>query len=845
MRGGLLLALGAPLLSMVMASEASGAEAAVRKSKKKAAEVDAGPRPVKFNKRWLDPYFRSAGGALKQGLEKYRTEDWDEASAKLTRAASAMPRGAPERGPARYLLAMSRANAGQWEAAGKLFEELHRSYALLAPYHAYHAARCRLRRGDTAGAIEWASKVPEKTVPEAEAVLIKIDALVSEKRWAEVEQETARFLEKFPAGPRRAEATFRRAESLENLKRPAMEAAGLYRRIWAEAPGEAWSSRAAERLDALAAAATNAAEATQLKTRTAAEWMTRGMVLFDRNANTSSEAAFASALGAPGLDKAIECRARYHRAQSVWKQRDRRRAAPLFVEAEGPCRAAGDADLIVKSLYQGARCLSTAGDKAGATARYAKIEAEFPTHSYADDARLRAAEVAVDVGDEAKAEALLKEIPTRYPQGDLLGESLWRLAFRAWRAQQWEQARKLLDENLRRIPREEIWYAEGRAHYWKGRIYEKEGNGPEARAAYARAVREYPLSVYALLSMERLRRSFPAERAALLKELHGPLKREKTPPAASAIWSFPPRPVFGEPGFLRAVELARMGLGNEARRELARLGFVAPDKMEAAKLRSSGAVGNAAAPAVSDGGGEIDEAKGREDIYWITAILLDRGRLWSASHSIPRHTLTEYRLAYPTGGRRAAEWRIAYPRAFPELVAKNSKLNKVPEALQLAIMREESAFNPRIESFANALGLTQMLVRTAQRFVNPKQKITVTEGTLLDPARNLEYGSKFLSFLYERFGRSAPLTIAGYNAGEGAVDRWLREKGDLELDELMESIPYDETRNYTKRVLASFTAYTWLYFPANPVPEISFAIDPAAPKRAGRPSSRATRRRGR
>src|SRR6185369_8109698 len=103
-------------------------------------------------------------------------------------------------------------------------------------------------------------------------------------------------------------------------------------------------------------------------------------------------------------------------------------------------------------------------------------------------------------------------------------------------------------------------------------------------------------------------------------------------------WHFSPRPVFGDPTFLRAVELARLGMGSDARRELGRLVFAAPETRDSSR--------KAEPPAVDDE---------RSDIYWITAILLDRGRLWSASHAIPRYTLTDYRLGYP-GGRRAREW---------------------------------------------------------------------------------------------------------------------------------------------------------------------------------------------
>ena len=112
----------------------------------------------------------------------------------------------------------------------------------------------------------------------------------------------------------------------------------------------------------------------------------------------------------------------------------------------------------------------------------------------------------------------------------------------------------------------------------------------------------------------------------------------------------------------------------------------------------------------------------------------------------------------------------------------------------------------------------------------------MTRELLLDPAKNLEIGSRFLGFLWKRFDAAAPLAIAGYNAGEGAVDRWLGERGDLAMDEFMETIPYDETRNYTKRVLASYFTYSWLYG-TNPVPDVA--------PRGARQGARPRRRRGR
>jgi soluble lytic murein transglycosylase len=790
---GVLIFTGHAVQALESSADENG-EPEAREEEKAPATARA---PAPFDKRWLEPYFMT--GPARLGAERFRAGDFPAASKQLTTALVSLPKHAPERHHVRFLLALAQMNQNAWQEAGDIFEDLWTAYPVLAPYHAYYAARCRLRRGDSEGALQWVARVPEHTIPEAEAVLVKIDALIANKRWAEVEKETASFLDRFPAGPRRAEARSRHAEAMQQLQRPNEEIAAAWRRIWAEAPLESWSLRAEENLLSLAKRLPPAQA--NLVVRTAEEWITRGMGYFDRNQNAAAESAFAAALTAPGMDAGKECVARYHRAQSVWKQRQRPRAIPLFAEAESACSRAQNRDLVVRALYQHARCLASTGDREQALALYARIEADFPEHRFADDARLRAAEVLTDAGDLESAEQRLRDLPDRYPKGDIANEALWRLAFAAWRAGDLEKALAWLNQEARLFPREEIYYAAGRVPYWKGRIYEKQGAKDEARQSYVQAVRDYPLSVYALLALERMLHAFPQARASLLHELRTVSTKKQ------AVWDFRPQPLFAEPGFLRAVELARLGLGNDVRRELARLGLGLSDRPSE---------------------GTNDNKSGREDGYWIAAVLLDRGHLWSASHAIPRSSVTGYRWFYPNDPRREAEWQLAYPRAFPEFVSKHSKANRVPEALQFAIMREESAFVPKAESFANALGLTQMLVRTAQRFATWR----VTRDALFDPAKNLEVGSRFLSFLLEHFAGSLPLSIAGYNAGEGAVDRWLRERGNLELDEFLETIPYDETRNYTKRVLASTFAYSWLYGHEQPVPSVSFAL-PSVPAKNG------------
>jgi soluble lytic murein transglycosylase len=771
-------------------------------------------KPVAFDPHWLEPFFTD--GPAKAAVELYRSEDWGPAEVALGRAIKKMPATAPERLATTYLLALAKENQSKWTDAGALFEELFRTYPKLAAYHAYHAARCRLRRGDTTGALDWAARVPKGAVAEADALPVRIDALRSLGRWTDALAAIGGALDR-PTSATRAELLFKKAEAMEKIAaaQPGgaaevlADVSAVYRRVWSEAPLESWAASAADRLAALAQSLPPY-EANLVRTHTAGEWVARGMSLFDRNRNGESEAAFAAALNAPGLDRDLECRARYHRAQSVWKQRQRSRAAPLFDDAEAACARVDNRDLHAKALFQAGRCFGSMTFQSGvdesqlkalretALARFARVESEHPEHSYADDARVRAAELVADGGDEEESNKLLAAVVERYPKGDLLNEALWRLAFAAWRGQRYDDALHWLDETLRLVPHEDIWYAEGRTPYWKARVLERQGKNNDAAAWYERAVREYPLSVYALLSLARLREVAPKARAALIADLRKPIHRP-------AHWTFAARPLFGDAGFQRAVELARMGLGSDARRELNKLGLSTTGE----KHRRAKADGEA------DSASDNDE----DDLLWIAAILLDRGGVWSASHSIPRYTLTRYRLDYPKD-LGEAKWKLSYPRAFPHLVSKNAQANDLPEALQLAIIREESAFSPRIESFANAIGLTQMLVKTAQRFAN---RAPVNREVLMDPVKNLEYGSRFLGFLWKHFGGAAPLVIAGYNAGERAVESWLTERGGLAMDEFMESIRVDETRNYTKRVLASYFAYSWLYAD-NPVPDVPLSL---------------------
>lgn len=118
------------------------------------------------------------------------------------------------------------------------------------------------------------------------------------------------------------------------------------------------------------------------------------------------------------------------------------------------------------------------------------------------------------------------------------------------------------------------------------------------------------------------------------------------------------------------------------------------------------------------------------------------------------------------------------------LIARNAARHGVDPMLIYYVMREESGFNRRAVSRAGARGLMQLMPDTARRF---------GVRDIHDPAQNIEAGTKYLKTLLGIFDGDVKLALAAYNAGEGTVLRYGRRIP-----------PYAETRNYVRRILASY-----------------------------------------
>ncbi len=133
-------------------------------------------------------------------------------------------------------------------------------------------------------------------------------------------------------------------------------------------------------------------------------------------------------------------------------------------------------------------------------------------------------------------------------------------------------------------------------------------------------------------------------------------------------------------------------------------------------------------------------------------------------------------------------------------------------ALVHAVVRQESAFDPKAVSYRGALGLMQLMPSTAVKVARRLRLPYSQRRLVLDPAYNLALGRAYLAKLLEDYDGSAILAIAAYNAGPSRVRRWLQRYGppgpsSHEAVDWIESIPLYETRNYVQRVLENLTVY--------------------------------------
>lgn len=331
--------------------------------------------------------------------------------------------------------------------------------------------------------------------------------------------------------------------------------------------------------------------------------------------------------------------------------------------------------------------------------------------------------------------------------------AFWNIAWEAYASARLEEAYENFSMYLDSRPGGKLT---GQFLYWKARSAERLGRKEEARALFERVCSSSPQSFYCLMAEVR----HGAQRRGAQEALA--FKAAVQPVAAldesrESVFS-------GSPRYRAAQELLLLGLREQAASEIDLLArSYSGDKSGLVELANF-----------------LYDASDFHKAFRIYRVHLSNS---SEKEHLP----------------------LGYPMRLVESVKENAAAESADPFLVAAVMREESHFNPGAVSPVGALGLMQIMPSTGAQIAKELGE-GFNKRNLLEPGTSIRFGSWYLGKILKRFKGDAVLAIAGYNAGPNAAARWAASLP-AETDEFVESIPYEETRGYVKRVLRSYAEF--------------------------------------
>ena len=656
-------------------------------------------------------------------------------------------------------------------------------------------ARIKLAANDAAGAASLldTKDFRQRTALGDYALLLRADALAKLGRRTEARAAYEQLAREFPESLRARTATLRNAEIalqdngaaavpllVKNLSESddagalllaakAYEQIGdtgraltAYRRIYFFAPASPETVEAASALTRLGST---------LAPATVAEATTRANKLYEAKRYAESANAFGDAFTRfpATADAGLQLRrgiAAFNAGTSRLPE-----AAAAFNSIP---TSAGEAR--VEALYYLAQTHAKARQWEAARSVHAEMRRSFPEHTYTRRTLTAAGGIARDAKNTFEAANFYRAAVAAHAGAVEVAQAQFELAWAAHEAKNYTESARLLLEHLA-VYADRNTDNRGRAGYWAARDAERAGKLSDARALYEAMLQRYDANWYGDLARQRL---------DTLKRTH---------PNAAETFA-PDSPIARATANLNTISVAEETAPAEANEVLAKV-----DQLNVVGLDEFA----------------LDEVnKLLESAPRSPRLNLAKARVYRTS----RKNLLAFlalQKSYPDSSQMKPEeltreeWDVFYPLAYWDTITREARAKSIDPYRVAGLIRQESVFDPRAASHANAYGLMQLLLETAQRTAR-KYGITrtITKDVLLsDPQLNIGIGTGYLRDQLNTFGR-IEYVAAAYNAGPGRAVRW-RAELPAEMDEWAEAVPFRETRAYVQGVVRNTLQYKRLY----------------------------------
>lgn len=430
--------------------------------------------------------------------------------------------------------------------------------------------------------------------------------------------------------------------------------------------------------------------------------------------------------------------------------RKREEAIPIFSEI---FKTYPDSPQAPAALYRLAETYWNRDENVKALDYFKQLGERYPKSSFSDVASLASARIYESLGEPDDALRLYQDFSIKFPGSPAREEAQWRLAWIHYLRADYEGAYAA----FRRLA---VDKGEGRyqtpALYWQGRAAQKTGRAEEAKQIFLQILNAQEESYY----------KGPA--AKWLEKMGGVVAEGKAASGQASLETTPSLSRDHQFHLIRAQELAQLSLNRLAIAELDEIQNSGNDHLPLKIILMREYVRNGA---------------------YLRSVAL------ASQISLPAEELNRYR----------------YPLAYWETIQKRAAESGLDPYLVLALIRQESLFDPKALSPASAFGLMQLLPSTAVRVAAQLGLPPPQRERLFEPDLNLTLGTHYLKELLQRYSNDIVKAIAAYNAGENAVARWEKQISAEDEEEFIERIPYTETRLYVKLVLRNHRLYRQIY----------------------------------
>jgi hypothetical protein len=200
-------------------------------------------------------------------------------------------------------------------------------------------------------------------------------------------------------------------------------------------------------------------------------------------------------------------------------------------------------------------------------------------------------------------------------------------------------------------------------------------------------------------------------------------------------------------------------------------------------------------------------------------------------------------LSIPFDSAPMKFWQMLFPLPYRDEIQRSAAAHNLDPYSVAGLIRQETEFNPDARSPSNAYGLMQLIPATGRSMGRQEGIPVISVRSLLNPSINIPLGTQYLRSQLDHWGGDWAETLAAYNAGPGRVKQWLTWANYREPAEFVESIPFNETREYVQAVLRNADMYRVIYgerHPAAPdvrdlseVPPVNLSSLPVAARTPG------------